>query len=266
MRLRRHPVSLLEIMYRLNFGHVTDVLSVFESLKKSDDAEISLASTQSIEQWSKLLDDLVPNLEWLGFTASLASLRLLRNELNREIRMPGEIRRRVDQLRESLINEFDGTYVLALSTHEAARLRADEPFGAEVTNAFPSATYDIDEATRCLAFGRATATVFHLMRVMEAGLKAFGRRVGVDTKPNLGWGAIISKADKQLGLPKNEREADWIEDEAFLSEASAMLKAVMTAWRHPTTHLEKIYTEEQAERIWGAVRGFMQQLATKLHE
>jgi len=62
-----------------------------------------------------------------------------------------------------------------------ARYFAGEPlFGEAVENAFPDVSYDIAEAGKCRAFGRWTATVMHLMRVLEAGLAALGRHVGVE--------------------------------------------------------------------------------------
>ena len=60
----------------------------------------------------------------------------------------------------------------------------------DVFNAFPSANNDILEASNCLALERGTATVMHLMRVAEVGLKALASALGV----TLG---IISSRDQQ---------------------------------------------------------------------
>src|SRR5262249_36883249 len=45
-------------------------------------------------------------------------------------------------------------------------------FGEQSCNAFPSSIRDIEEAAKCLVVGRSTASVFHLMRVMEIGLRS----------------------------------------------------------------------------------------------
>ena len=42
----------------------------------------------------------------------------------------------------------------------------------EVNDKFPSAAFDIDEAGKCLAIGRSTAAVFHLMRALETAIRA----------------------------------------------------------------------------------------------
>src|ERR1700687_6353897 len=44
------------------------------------------------------------------------------------------------------------------------------PFGYDVAKAFPRASDDILEATKCYALERYTASVFHLMRAIEIGL------------------------------------------------------------------------------------------------
>jgi hypothetical protein len=49
----------------------------------------------------------------------------------------------------------------------------DQPhlFGEDVSDQFPSTILDIEEAGKCLAMSRNTSCVFHLMRVMEVGLR-----------------------------------------------------------------------------------------------
>jgi hypothetical protein len=169
-------------------------------------------------------------------------------------------------LRSRLEDDLANLHVYSLLPDEAAKFSDSAPFGEEVIAAFPSASFDVEEATKCLALGRDTACVLHLMRVMEAGLKAIGDRLGVDTTHKPGWEGVIRKSHSQMALPNDRKDASWIKDEAFLSDAIVMLTAVKTAWRNPTMHAEKTYTKEQATRIWDAVRGFMQQLATGLRE
>lgn len=204
----------------------------------------------------------------MGLTASAASIRKIVKLLETpstaaSINRLGELGR---ELQGRLDDEMETAVYLSLSFGEARRYTAVDPFGGDVLTAFPSTRYDIEEATKCLVLERGTASVFHLMRVVEVGLKALGNRLAVDTAHKPGWETILKKADGQMSLPNDRKEPDWIKDEAFLSAAITMLTAVKTAWRNPTMHVEKTYTVEQAEGIWEAVRGFMRQLATNLHE
>ena len=139
-------------------------------------------------------------------------------------------------------------------------------FGAEVTTAFPSAVVDIEEAGKCFAFERWTASVFHLMRVMEMGLRVLGDTLKLPPNTNRNWEAILRKCDEELRKPFADKSPEWKSDEPFFAGATAMLRSVKDAWRNPTMHVEKVYTEEQAQDIWNAVKGFMRHLATQLKE
>ncbi|MGA2270227.1 MAG: hypothetical protein ABSH44_17280 [Bryobacteraceae bacterium] len=124
-------------------------------------------------------------------------------------------------------------------------------FFGPVIAAFPSAEDDIREAGNCFALDRPTATVFHLMRVMEAGLKAVSKALGVAYSSN--WGACIADIEKQ-----------GQQSDPFFKEAVAYLRSVKNVWRNPTMHIERMYSEPEAERIFQAVQAFMVHLATQL--
>ena len=69
-------------------------------------------------------------------------------------------------------------------TNEAAALYLESnPFGESVAVAFPSASQDIQEAMKCFACERYTATVFHLMRAAEALMRVLAGIVGQSLKP-----------------------------------------------------------------------------------
>src|ERR1700719_4665247 len=68
--------------------------------------------------------------------------------------------------------------------------------GQSVFDAFPSANDDIYEAGMCLALERATACVMHLNRVLECGLLALARALGVEQQTD--WGAYLRKIERTL--------------------------------------------------------------------
>jgi hypothetical protein len=126
---------------------------------------------------------------------------------------------------------------------------------------------DAEEAGKCLAYDRGTACVFHLMRIMECGLRALGLSLNdpaLDPKTNPTWEKILGRCDKELQKPLNERADEWKLDEAFYSSATANLRAVKDAWRNPTLHVERDYAPEDAQDVWNAVGAFMRHLAKKL--
>jgi hypothetical protein len=149
---------------------------------------------------------------------------------------------------------------------KAEYYKKPELFGAEVSNSFPSAIFNLEEAGNCLALGRHTASVFHLQGVMQAGLNALGDAVGVPRTENRSWDAILKKIDPELSKKYTEKSPYFQQNEMFCAEAAALLRSVKIAWRNPTMHVEKVYDEEKALDVFNAVKGFMRHLATKLHE
>jgi len=142
-------------------------------------------------------------------------------------------------------------------------------FGEAVDKSFPSALVDIEEAGKCYAVERSTACVFHLMRVMEVGLRALGKSLNnpdLDPKRNPSWEAILRKCDSELQKPLKDRSAEWRVDDAFFATATANLRAVKDAWRNPTMHVEIAYDPEKAFDVWNAVGAFMRHLSAKLTE
>ena len=128
-------------------------------------------------------------------------------------------------------------------------------FGDAVNDRFPAAIDDIEEAGNCLALGRNTACVFHLMRAMEASVQALGAALGI-ANVEKEWGKILSEMATKIGaLPKGEKRDEW-------SACHANLYHVKQAWRNSTMHPKQTYTNEQAREVLRAVRAFMQQLAT----
>jgi hypothetical protein len=139
--------------------------------------------------------------------------------------------------------------------------------GLELKDKFRGAHKDAEEAGKCLAFDRNTAGVFHLMHVVEVGLRELGRSLNnpeLDPKRNPSWEALLNKCDDELKLPADRRTPEWRADPDFLSTATANLRAVKDAWRNPTLHIERPYDGEEAREVWNSVHGFMRHLCLKL--
>jgi hypothetical protein len=157
---------------------------------------------------------------------------------------------------------------LAVPNHLAQYYMYDLPiFGTEVANAFPSAYFDIAEAGKCHALHRSTACVFHLMRVLEIGLSSFGKVFNISAD-HTNWETIINQIEKAIAtLDKApNRPANWKDDREFYSQCASHFRVMKDAWRNYTAHARGKYTEHEASDLIANVRGFMQRLATRLHE
>lgn len=175
-----------------------------------------------------------------------------------------ELIRLFDHLEARLREEMAFFVYYAVAEDKQHLATGTNLFGEPVVQAFPTAKEDIDEAGKCLAFDRGTACVFHLMRVLEAGLYAIAGALEVqDIEPN--WANAIDQIDKKIrGLPRKTPQEKV--DLAFYSDASAYLFNVKEPWRNRSVHSGQMYTEEKAQQIFESVRGFIQVLSTRLTE
>ena len=128
--------------------------------------------------------------------------------------------------------------------------------GYGVLGKFSDVHYDIVEAGNCFAVGRSTAVVFHLMRIMEIGVQAFGTKLGVPLANEKNWQNILDEINKAIkALPKSSQAVQ-------MAQAAANLYAVKLAWRNEVMHPNDTYTLEEAENLIRLVKIFMEELAT----
>ena len=142
-------------------------------------------------------------------------------------------------------------------------------FGAKVATQFSSATFDIINSGICLATTTSTASVFHLMRVLEIGLTALGKQFGVSLA-HTNWAPAIEQIEGKIRDmhkdPVWKVLPDCKEQQEFFAQAASHFAILKDAWRNYTMHARGKYTEDEAERIFETVKGFMQKLAERLHE
>ncbi len=179
-----------------------------------------------------------------------------------------EAERMASMLSVTVENEVSLRLYFEIS-QEKAKLYGDnaEPFGTAVAVAFPSISFDAGEANRCYALGRNTACVFHLMRVLEIGLGALANQFGKASN-HANWETIINQIEKAIGEIEKDpnKPANWKDEREFWSQCASHFRVVKDAWRNYTAHARGKYDDQEAEDMLGNVRGFMQKLATHLHE
>jgi hypothetical protein len=168
-----------------------------------------------------------------------------------------------------LRDELSDITVLTLSDKEQGYFAPAEPlFGKEFEVAFPSALFELDEASKCMALGRDTAAVFHLMRCMEIGIRTIAKSLGVPDPvkgSDRNWSEMLKKI--KLAMERKLNPPSWNHgDREIFESAYGSLDAVRVAWRNPTMHVDSKYTNDEAEHIFVAVRGFMKKLASRMDE
>ena len=193
--------------------------------------------------------------------------------------LKGELPISYDELAEayadidrSLRRELSLVDLLVLRGETAKYFEPSEPlFGDNFATKFNTkGTFELEEAGKCLAVDRATASVFHLMRIMEIGIHAFAKCLGIPdpSKPSeKNWGYILKHVwDDGIVQKWPTTAARMIGDGALFENLYASLDAVKNPWRNGTMHVERKYTEEEARHVFDAVRGFMMRLAERMDE
>jgi hypothetical protein len=182
-----------------------------------------------------------------------------------------EMNRYVMDLAGRLEDEAAVSFFLSMTRLERNLFEPQKPlYGDDVAMKFPSIAYEIDEAAKCLALGRSTASVFHSLRGLEAGIRATARCLGIPD-PTRGvdrnWGNILNAIKGQIDSrwPKNTQDR-LTEECRFFEDAHAALAAMMNPWRNAGMHLDRTYTEEDARHIREVVGGFMRKVASRMDE
>jgi len=167
-------------------------------------------------------------------------------------------------------DELDARVVIFIAPEKLAFYKQITPiFGNEVAQKFPSLAYEIEEAGKCLALDRSTASAFHSIRALEGAIRALARSLAIPDP--------VKAADrswfKSLHAISNEMSQRWPTaaermsgDGRFFEEAHAALAAMQNPYRNATMHLDQKYTEEEAKDILNLVKAFMRKLTSRLDE
>jgi hypothetical protein len=174
--------------------------------------------------------------------------------------------KRISKLAEREIKGTAFFYVPAARVVFLPTYEEPHVFGEKVSNAFPSAIPDIYEAGTCLALGRGSACVFHLMRALEIGLRTLGAVFGVSLD-HTNWGPAIEEIEARVGNmhrePKWRAFPDCKQLQESYSQIASHFGVLKNAWRNYTMHARGSYTEEQAELIFRNTKAFMAGLVEK---
>jgi hypothetical protein len=107
------------------------------------------------------------------------------------------------------------------------------------------------------------------MRTLEIGIKALATCLGIPdpVKPAERNWAIILKSILDAIATKWPKASDKMKgDGRLFEELYASLDAVKNPWRNSTMHVETKFTDDEAEHILIAVKGFMKRLASRMDE
>lgn len=156
-------------------------------------------------------------------------------------------------------------------------INSDELVSEDFSTKFPSASIDVKEAGNCIAVDCGTAAVFHLMRAVEWGMRAFCVDLGLLTTDykkvkvpieHSQWEQILNQLDKKIeekidSLPRGPQRQ---EAQEFYHCIHFDIKRFKDAFRNHVAHTRTTYSQKAADDILDHVRKFFVLLETRISE
>lgn len=273
--MRRYPLSpLIEIIRAIE--HSAAVLR--DSKSKSPDKLLS-SITFEFSESGNLMDGFVyyenvlSNIEVLCEALSADHTKGFVVAVGLESGRDGFTARnasdRVSDLMDSLRRETESKFIFVMSTEYRGFYKDSLDEMSAVFERFPRSEYDFVEAGKCLAFGRPTACVLHLMRALEQPLVKMADGLGVPVGEKDPWGTILSGV--RIAMRQRDQGgknvAKWSSkaESQFFHMAADCLKHIQVATRDPGAHAQKErYTSEEARLEYENTKRFLIQMAKDL--
>jgi hypothetical protein len=142
----------------------------------------------------------------------------------------------------------------------------------KVQAAFPSAIGDLVAAGNCYATGNDTASVFHMMRAVEFGLRTLAEAVGAPVAKlpfeYEEWNTLINNVDStwKASVDTWGKSAELINARQFFKRIVADLHAFKDDVRNIIMHTRGEYDSPGALSVRNRVDGWFGVLASKAHE
>lgn len=174
----------------------------------------------------------------------------------------------LSELRARIEDELGGRLFFALSLEDGRTFRSPEEGWELAAEKWPRIKGDVVECSRCLALERYGGALFHAMQVAELGVVELSKLLGVaGDKP--GWGAV-QRLEEIANTRLAERSDAGRRYDELLKATVVSLRVMKDSWRHKIEHadnklkfLDADFSEEMANEIIVAVRGFMRSMALK---
>ena len=212
------------------------------------------------------MDDYIEDLQPLGFSASCATLRKMKEKFGEVGCTRADVAVLSEELLGRLIDESKDKMFFSLLPRETEHF---EKYGRgwEAAIARFPINSEVEEASKCFALSRYAASVFHSVQIVEVGLIELGTFIRV-TDPKSGWTAVSKALDAILKKSHPDRSSFEKKHFAFLEQVNGTVEGLKNAWRNKISHAQgrlvlmtADFSPEIAEEILFATRAFIRRLA-----
>jgi hypothetical protein len=262
--------QLFAIQFVVDFERFLDAKKAYEEAdRKFPGGSLPADSFPKLHQiYSRMTDACVK----LGLQLSIQRTLDFRNRLDLGVCNVSLVMVDMQGLYKSIRLELDKRKYFSVSPNKADYFNNLNLFGFNFAKSFPLTSVEIFEAGNCFAANLHTAAVFHLMRGINASLRALARSLGVKkvgdreleycTDGKI-FGALNVPIELKLKALNARVPHDdiWDKDNSFYKWIKTDLEYFKDVFRDTVAHARKSYTEKGAEDVFDHVRGFMKRLA-----
>jgi hypothetical protein len=175
---------------------------------------------------------------------------------------------RSEDLLASMKRDLRSQFVFVIEPELSRFAELDHEMISLFETTFLKAKFDFLEAGKCIAFGRPTAAVFHLMRSIEAPLATLAKLLGIAPSDKATWGDVLSLCRTEIAIRDAGKPRGWksTSERRFFHEAANSLRNIQIATRDPTFHATKeTFTSKEAQLEYENTRRFLLQMGKPQH-
>ncbi len=266
-------VSLYEVLRFMaeNFWKASQIITEWGL-----NAGVGIPPRKALET-KETLTNLQRNIGSLGLVVSARETHKLNIEMSRAVidiqRLPKEkqrsefkkvsteLRSRFDNLSSVIHSELESRVLYAVQVEKEKYCDPHWLQDTPIFTSFPDAFREFQCAGRCYAYDECTAAVFHLMRVIDSGLRLVYESLG-QTYDARNWDGIAKKIEKEMENKYQDKSEDWKKSEPFYSGVLTDIRSIGRAHRNPALHdIERKYSDPEAKYLIDVTIAFMSHLA-----
>ena len=230
------------------------------------------------QQWRESLEGMRSNLQALNLTVSVkefVKFNLWMNAHVQEILVQPtieqqkkvfqaheiEVKTRLAQLSSVVESELQSRLFLYINSDKVWSSDSEWLTDTRIYPNFPEAHKELQRAGRCFSYGEQTACVFHLMRVIDSGLRLVYASLGEQYDAR-NWDGIAKKIESEMEKKYKDKTDDWKKNEPFYASVLTDIRSISRAHRNPALHdIDRKYTDDDAKYLIEVTKAFMTHLA-----
>lgn len=176
----------------------------------------------------------------------------------------GDIQTSLMLIAEGIRAELNTKSFVAVPPSKRHLFADGKHFGDLVADQFPGLAFNINEAGKCMALGRWTASTFHSILCLEGAIRALTRHLQIPD-PTTGaarnWSAIGRSVNDEMQRRWPPRGGASDPNFKKIDRVFGALRALQNPYRNETMHLSASYSESEAAFHFEVVKGILREVA-----